>query len=42
MTLSQFEQALWGLKLVDMQEMVDAGAIDDPIMRRGTGLRPTG
>jgi hypothetical protein len=29
MTLSQFEQALWGLKLVDMQELVDAGAVAD-------------
>jgi hypothetical protein len=29
MTLAQFEQALWGLKLLDMQELVDAGAIDD-------------
>jgi hypothetical protein len=29
MTLSQFEHALWGLKLLDMQELVDAGAIDD-------------
>ena len=29
MTLRQFEMALWTLKLLDMQELVDAGAIDD-------------
>jgi hypothetical protein len=29
MTLSLFEQALWGLKLVHMQELADAGAIED-------------
>jgi hypothetical protein len=29
MTLQQFEMALWTLKLLDMQELVDAGAIDD-------------
>jgi hypothetical protein len=29
MTLPQFEMALWALKLLDMQELVDAGAIED-------------